>query len=445
MPNYFVAKPKKINLKEAVTLTVEHLDAQGNGVAYWQSKKVFIQGALAQEKVKAKIIEQKSKFIKAKLVEVITKSADRVMPKCQHYQQCGGCDLQHLARDKQLAFKRQKLTELFARYGIKQTLPWQPTLLGDEWHYRRKARLGVQYNKQGQATIGFRRRGSNQLQPLKRCVVLAKPLDELFPLLNQVVAQLSQSKSIGHIEAIVTQTQLAKPLVTLVIRQLKPLNEYDKKCWLDVAEQAQWQIIIDQGETCYALTPNMPLCYSLPHHLTIEFSHKDFIQVNEVVNEQMITQALHWLALKADDIVLDLFCGLGNFSLPIATQVKQVVGIEGVSDMVKRAKQNAVNNHVTNIEFYQADLNAPWLENTWARKAFTQAILDPARAGAYVAVEQLLQLQIGTILYVSCDPATLAKDSQLLIDAGYKITKIALMDMFTHTKHSETMVLFELH
>ena len=445
MANYFVAKPKKNNKKETVTLIVERIDNQGQGVAYFKKKPVFIEGVLPSEKVKVIITEQKSKYSKAKLLEVITQSVDRVMPKCQHYQQCGGCDLQHLACDKQLDFKESKLQELFSRQKISQCLPWQTRLVAKVWHYRRKARIGVQYNKQGQAIIGFRHRGSNQLQPLKKCTVLVQPLSELFLPLQYIINQLTQSKAIGHIEVIYSKNIIGSEKVTLVIRQLKMLNEQDKTLWLEAIQQYGWQIIIDEGKSSYALSVNNSLCYSLPNGIQINFQYNDFIQVNNDINQKMVEQALTWLALQKNDIVLDLFCGLGNFSLPIAKKVQQVVGIEGVKDMVKRAEQNANDNSITNAEFFQADLNASWLANNWAEKAFTKVVLDPARAGAFAAIEQLLTLKIPTILYVSCDASTLAQDSKLLIEAGYQIAKIGLMDMFTHTKHSETMVLFELN
>jgi 23S rRNA (uracil1939-C5)-methyltransferase len=446
MANYFVAQPKKNNKKEPVTFIVERLDNQGQGVAYLNNKPVFIPSALPNEKVKAVITEQKSKYSKAKLLDILNVSADRVIPKCQHYQQCGGCDLQHVARDKQLDFKETQLQELFSRQSIKQSLPWQQRLLADAWHYRRKARIGVQYNKQGQATVGFRRRGSNQLQPIKKCMILTTDLAEIFQPLLHTINQLSQSKSIGHIEVNSSNyTPLNQPLVTVIIRQLKPLNEQDKNHWLQAATLYNWHIIIDEGQNSYPLTAENTLYYKPNDKVKIKFQPNDFIQVNDKINQQMVRQAIAWLSLSASDTVLDLFCGLGNFSLPIAQYVKQVVGVEGVIEMVERAADNASENNIVNTEFFQADLNAQWLAKSWAQKGFTKVILDPARAGAFIAIEQLVKLKIVTILYISCDATSLAKDSKLLVEAGYSISKIALMDMFTHTKHSETMVLFELN
>jgi 23S rRNA (uracil1939-C5)-methyltransferase len=185
------------------------------------------------------------------------------------------------------------------------------------------------------------------------------------------------------------------------------------------------------------------LSYVLEDEINIHFSNTDFIQVNQQVNLRMITQALDWLKPEANDQILDLFCGLGNFSLPLAKRVAKVVGVEGVQLMVNKAQANAQLNNIDNCQFYQADLNSQWLSNSWAKNNFTKVLLDPARAGAEQAVEQITQLNVATILYVSCDPTTLAIDSQHLLEKGYSIVKIGLIDMFSQTKHVETMVLFQ--
>jgi 23S rRNA (uracil1939-C5)-methyltransferase len=445
MANYFKAKPKKVITQSPIRLTIERLDNNGQGVGFYDKKPTFVQGALPAEQVKVQIIEQKSKFNKAKLLEVVKASEYRQQPRCIHFQQCGGCDLQHLTVSAQLIFKQQKLTELFNRQNLEQTLPWQEPITAPAWHYRRKARIGVQYNKNGQAIIGFRRAASNQLHAIKNCPVLVEQLADIFTQLNKVFSELSQSQPIGHIEVLVTQHQQNQAnlsQVTLVIRQLKPINKDDKQCWQKLAQQHSWQILLDDGEQVIPLVEYQALQFTVPENINIQFNSNDFIQVNDAINQQMINQAICWLNLDADDKILDLFCGLGNFTLPIAKQVKHIVGIEGVVSMVERAQQNARANNISNADFYQADLNKPWLEQLWAQQPFSKVILDPARAGALGAINQVIKLKIPTILYVSCDPATLALDSKTLITSGYTITKIALMDMFTHTKHSETMVLF---
>jgi 23S rRNA (uracil1939-C5)-methyltransferase len=220
------------------------------------------------------------------------------------------------------------------------------------------------------------------------------------------------------------------------------MNKADKQLWLDASKKNNWQVVIDNGDNLTPISEISELQYSLPNHVEIKFEPKDFIQVNHDVNVKMIKQAMQWLALKPTDNVLDLFCGLGNFTLPLAQQVESVVGVEGLQVMVDKAKENALSNKINNCSFYQADLNDDWLSAPWNKTDFDKVILDPARAGAYQALEQLLKLSISSILYISCDPSSLSRDSELILKRGYKMEKISIMEMFPQTKHIETMVLF---
>jgi len=436
MANFFKPSEKKENKGRSLTLNVERLDNNGQGVARYNKKPVFISGALAGEKIVAKIVEQKGKYSRAKIISVLDASVHRVKARCRHFSSCGGCDLQHLDYSQHIAFKQQKVASLFSRNNVNSKLPWHKAILGEPWNYRRKARIGVQYDKTGQVTIGFRQRSTNNLIAIKNCPVLMKSADNIFAELIKVMADLTLTQAIGHIEVIATQH------ITLVIRQLKPLNESDTKIWQLYADKNQWGIFIDNGKQVEPLTPVRRLHYPLINNIEIDFEVQHFIQVNHDVNVKMVQQAITWLSLNCDDIVLDLFCGLGNFSLPIAKNVAHLVGIEGVQLMVDQADKNAKKNNINNCSFYQADLNSEWGEVSWAALKFNKVLLDPARAGAYEAVQQITKMNIAEILYVSCDPATLAKDSEYLIGQGYQIEKIALMEMFSQTKHIETMVLF---
>ena len=436
MANFFQANNKKQSLGQVVDIKIERLDHNGCGVAKLNNKPLFIEQTLPEEVVKVKIIEQKSKYLRGKIIEIIKPNEKRVEPLCQHYRLCGGCDLQHLEFSEHLAFKQQKITQLFERNQVKQSLPWQESIVSEPWHYRRKARLGVQYDKQGHVTLGFRQKGTNQLTAIKQCYVLVESIASIFIPLKKVLDNLSISRSVGHIEVIETDQ------INVVVRQVKKLNDLDKALWLNCAEENQWQVFIDDGEQVTALTQNQPLSYQLLNGLKLTFNSQDFIQINHQVNQQMVDQAMTWLSLSPKDVVLDLFCGLGNFSVSLAQKVQQVIGIEGVQTMVDRAADNAKNNQLDNCQFYQADLNAGWLSKDWAKTQFDKVLLDPARAGALEAIEQLVKLAVPSILYVSCDPSTLARDAKRLIDHGYKIEKIALIDMFSQTKHVETMVLF---
>lgn len=448
MANYFKPKPKAHQIGQQISLTIEKLNDNAHGVGQFKNKPIFVMGALPNEQVDVKVIEQKSKFLRGKLIKVIKEVPERSVPQCRYFYSCGGCDLQHINFEEHLKIKQTRLEHLLSRQGVltsaESNLPWQQPITSEPWHYRRKARIGVQYNKKGEAIVGFRQKGTNQLVDIKKCVVLTSPLSDIFVALKETIDKLTLSKSIGHIEVIDTDS------VTVVIRQLKALNSQDSQLWLLAAQSHQWNIIIDDGKTLEPLnnsteqSPPDLLSYPLPQSLVLQFPVQSFIQVNQAVNEKMILQALAWLELKADDMVLDLFCGLGNFSLPIAQQVKQVVGVEGVQSMVVQAQKNAQYNQLENCQFYQADLNSDWHDAQWTQIKYNKVLLDPARAGAEEALQTLVKFNISSVLYVSCDPETLARDIKYLIDHGYKIQKIALMDMFSQTKHIETMVLFNL-
>jgi len=465
MANYFKAAVKPKKLHQLLTVTVDKLDMNGVGVARWQSKPIFIAGALPSEVVEVKVIEQKSKYSRAKLISISKKSESRAIPKCQHFGVCGGCDLQMLDLEEQLLFKQQKITDLFSRSFSTQSLtdkintsalPWQVAIKSSPWHYRRKARIGVQFDKKSQATIGFRQKSTNQLAAIKSCPVLVEPLNVIFPLLKKLLAQLTVKSAIGHIEVIQadivdikSQNEIDDKIV-LIVRQLRAMSEADVRLWQLSAQKNNWHVIIDDGDKqlpLISLKDNIPtvLSYELGDSSKIYFSSSDFIQINHQVNNAMINQALAWLNILPSDNVLDLFCGLGNFSLALAKYAKCVVGVEGVQGMVDKAIRNGQINDFDNCKFYQADLNSDWLRESWAKgDAFDKVLLDPARAGAEEAVRQIAELKIPNVLYVSCDPATLARDSAVLVSQGYKLEKISLMDMFSQTKHVETMVLFTL-
>ncbi|ALO35710.1 23S rRNA methyltransferase [Colwellia sp. MT41] len=465
MANFFKATVKPQTCNQRLTVSIEKLDINGVGVARWQNKPVFIAGALPNEVVDVKIIEQKSKYARAKLIAIGKQSEHRVEPQCQHFGVCGGCDLQMLDITEQLRFKQDKVSELFSRFFSSQDnvvkvdgkdLPWQAPIKSSPWHYRRKARIGVQFDKKSHATIGFRQKSTNQLAAIKSCPVLVEPLNDIFPLLKKLLAQLTVKSAIGHIEVIqadilekhLPELRQKDKQVVLVIRQLKPMNATDIELWQSYAQQYGWHVIIDDGNQQVRLAGSKEnssavFSYTLADKNKIYFASSDFIQINHQVNNAMISQALAWLNILPSDKVLDLFCGLGNFSLALAKYAKLLVGVEGVQVMVDKASHNAQVNGLDNCQFYQADLNSHWLLASWANgQVFDKVLLDPARAGAEQAVSQIAKLQIPSVLYVSCDPATLARDSAILIAHGYKLEKISLIDMFAQTKHVETMVLF---
>lgn len=453
MANFFkvnTKKPIQSQKKVKLTVNVEKLDLNGGGVAYYKNKPVFINGALPNEKIEVMLLEQKNKYSIAKLLKINKASKARVEAKCPHFNLCGGCDIQHLEYSQQLSFKRDKVVELFSRAGIDRNiidkLQWQEAVSSSPWNYRRKARVGVQFDKNSHATIGFRQKSTNQLVAIKTCPVLVEPANAIFPLLKEIIGQLSVKKSIGHIEVICTEytddSKITFTKLTLVIRQIREINAHDSKLWHEYATKHQWQLEFQANDKKPPASLDNNLSYSLLDEIQINFSTTDFIQINQQVNSAMVKQALVWLEPNENDYVLDLFCGLGNFSFPLARKVSQVIGVEGVQSMVDKASNNAHFNNINNCRFYQADLNSDWLANEWAENKFNKVLIDPARAGAELAIEQVVKLKIPTVLYVSCEPTSLARDSQILLNSGYQIEKIGLIDMFSQTKHVETMVLF---
>jgi len=470
MANFFKVNTKKSvknKEKQRKTVEIKKLDLNGCGVAYCNNKPVFINGTLPNENVEIRLVEQKNKYAIAKLLTINKASENRVVAKCQHFTLCGGCDLQHLEYLQQLNFKQNKVIELFSRTGIASSvidvLPWQKPILSSPWGYRRKARIGVQFDKNSEATIGFRQKSTNQLVAVKSCPVLVEPADTIFPELKELINKLSVKKAIGHIEVICTDTALLENFhlgksneslikLTLIVRQIRAINEPDRMVWQEYAKKNQWNVHFQESESNNkennkenrgSVNTVADLSYRLVDDIQINFSNTDFIQINQQVNLAMIEQALAWLMPQKNDHILDLFCGLGNFSLPLASKVSSVIGVEGVQSMVDKATANAVFNNIDNCRFFQADLNDEWLSNKWAKNKFSKVLLDPARAGAEFAIEQVIKLGISTILYISCEPTTLAKDSQLLLLKGYRIKKIGLIDMFSQTKHVETMILFQ--
>lgn len=433
--------PTNANLVgKVISLEIERLDINGVGVGKYQKKSVFVENSLVGEKVAAKVLEQNSKLIRAKAQKVTNVSKDRVKPKCQHYYQCGGCDLQHLSHEGQLSFKLQKVAELFSRQGISE-LNWANPVTAEPWQYRRKARIGIQYNKLGEAIVGFRKKSSNTLTDINECKTLLPVFDGVFSLIRETLSEANQAEALGHIEVISGQQ------TTVVLRVLRKLSTASISAWQFFEKKLGCRVLLDDGSGVSFLSKrddnsDISLSYDLLNQ-TLSFTPNSFIQVNPSVNQAMVAQAIDWLSLEEGEQVLDLFCGIGNFSLPIAEQVSNVIGVEGVDTMVVQASENAASNALDNARFYQIDLNSDWQHQPWRQHKFDKVLLDPARAGAEQACQQVLSLDAEKILYVSCEPSTLARDAKILIDGGYQLKKVGLIDMFSQTKHVETMVLFE--
>ncbi len=440
MAQFFKASRPRQDSGKPRQFIIDKLDHQGRGIAREKGKPVFIEGALPGEQVSAKISENKKNYSSARLIKVLTPSELRIPPACPHYGVCGGCNLQHLDGQAQLAQKQQSLVELFARFADTQPESWADSITGSEWGYRRAARFGLQYNKNNKRLgMGFRGKASNTLVDQKVCPVLEPKLESLIDPLKQVLQGLKSKAHLGHCELVLSAQG---PVVSL--RHLKPLADQDRQSLLTFAQSQQIKMVLLPDSLTQKVLHGEAQSSYWVKDTEIKFAPGDFIQVNNTINEAMVSQALDWLCLEKTDRVLDLFCGLGNFSLPLGKRAGSVVGVEGVEAMVERARLNALNAGLENVEFFHADLSADFTRESWASQPFDKVLLDPARAGALNSMPYLAKLKARKLVYVSCNAATLARDSKELLAQGYKLKRLGLMDMFPHTSHMESMALFEL-
>ncbi|KQB01697.1 23S rRNA (uracil(1939)-C(5))-methyltransferase [Vibrio metoecus] len=436
MARFFQPKKHSTLDKKHQPVTIERLDHQGSGLAFLQKKPLFVEGALPGEEVLIQLTESKSKYARGQLIKVLKPSPERVAPFCAYYAQCGGCDLQHLDRAGQINHKQQALSQLMVKFAG-QSLALSAPVCSDDQGYRRRARLSLMWDKKTQQLqFGFRRKQSKAIVNVTHCPVLEPSLNALLPELNTLLSQWSQPELLGHVELVKGDNT-----PVLVLRHLGVLAEQDRQSLSDFATQKGLTLYLTleagalqhvQGEPPYCEETGSCLRF-LPNH---------FIQVNRSVNQQMVEQALNWLEVNKQDRVLDLFCGLGNFTLPLAAQAQEVVGIEGVEEMVQHATHNAKLNQINNVAFYQANLEQDMTNASWAQQKFAKVLLDPARAGAEGIVDQLAALGAERVVYVSCNPATLARDSQSLLSQGFHLEKLGMLDMFPHTSHLESMALF---
>lgn len=420
------------------------LSHEAHGVARLDGKAVFVTDALPGERVMLRRVRRHRNFDEAVLESVLTPSPDRVMPACPHYGTCGGCALQHLAPPAQLAFKQAQLLENLARLGGVEPARLLDPLTGPAWGYRRRARLGIKHvPRKGRVLVGFRERSAPYVADLHECRVLAAPLGELLDPLADLVGRLSIATRVPQAEAAVADNACA-----LVLRVLEPPSEADLGLLRAFEREQAVRLYLQPGgpATVESLTPGQPpLQYSLPAFgLTIEFEPTDFIQVNARLNEAMVGRAVELLAAGPGDRVLDLFCGLGNFSLPLARHAGAVVGVEGDAGLVQRAGRNAARQDIENVNYVVADLMAPAIDAPWATDTYEKVLLDPPRAGAREVLPVVAASGAGRVVYISCHPGSLARDAGLLVqEHGFRLVAAGVMDMFPHTTHVEAMAVFE--
>ncbi|SMQ94837.1 23S rRNA 5-methyluridine methyltransferase [Xanthomonas fragariae] len=426
---------------------ITDLSHDGRGVARRDGeggKVTFISGALPGELVRAEPTAHSRHFDEARTVEVLEASPQRVTPRCPHFGVCAGCVLQHLEELQQILSKQRVLMDNLERIGHVTPQTVLPALVGDNWGYRRKGRFSVRrVEKKDKTLVGFRELDPRFVADLSVCYTVIPQIGEKIPLLAALVEGMDGKRDIPQIEFIAGDAA-----VVLTVRHMQPLSERDRQALTEFAQAQGFAIFLQPGgvDSVHPLWPHdVPLSFRLPQwDVELAFRPLDFIQVNASLNQKMIAHALTLLDAKPDDRVLDLFCGLGNFTLPLARGVREVVGVEGDAGLVARAKENAQRNGLDNAQFYAADLTQDQRNAAWMRQGFDKLLLDPPRSGALEVLQQLPLKKFERIVYVSCHPGSLARDAGYLVNAqGFTLKAAGAMDMFPHTAHVESIAVFE--
>lgn len=430
---------------EPLAVQIEDLTHEGDGVCRIDGKATFVHGALPGERVMAKPARRFRSYDEADLVEVLEASDERVEPRCDVFGTCGGCSLQHLAEDKQIARKQQILIDNLERLGKVEPGTVLPPLRGSAWGYRRKARLGVKsvYGK-GRVLVGFRERNAPYITDATQCEILADPVGKLLSPLSEMIGQLSIASRLPQIEVAIGDNATA-----LVFRILEALTEADREVLLAFGRKHQVQMWLQtKGPDTVHPMPEQgdvePLYYEIPaFDVKVEFLPSDFTQINPEINQQMVPKALELLQVEPTHSVLELFSGLGNFTLPLAKQAAKVVTVEGDDGLVKRAHENAVRQGFNNVETHVGNLFEDQSDMAWSKSKYDRVLLDPARSGAVEILPTVAATGAQRIVYVSCHPGTLARDAGILVNEyGYRLEAAGVMDMFPHTAHVESIALF---
>ena len=433
-------------LHQVFDLSIHDLSHDGRGVGRREDgKTVFVSGALPGETVRVEQTGRNRHFDEAKTLEVLVASPDRVPPACAHFGVCAGCVMQHLDAPKQIEAKRRVLQDNLRRIGHVEPAEELPPLTGAAWGYRRKGRFSVRYvEKKGKTVVGFRETNPRFVAELQQCHTVVPEIGRRIGEIEAVVESLDAKRTIPQIEFIAGDAAIA-----LVFRHLEPLSADDRAKLVAFAQRTAFAVFLQPGgvDTVAPLWPETAPALSFAiagHDVTLDFRPLDFIQVNADLNVRMIDAAIALLDPQPDDRVLDLFCGLGNFTLPLARRAGQVVGVEGDAGLVARARANAQRNGLANVEFHAADLAKDLSREPWMQAGFGKLLLDPPRAGAAEVLAQLPLKGIHRIVYVSCHPGSLARDAGFLVrERGFRLVSAGAMDMFPQTAHVESIALFE--
>ena len=430
---------------EPVELAIDDLSHDGRGVATYEDKRVFVRRALPGERVRVRITARKRRYDEGEVLEIIEASPDRIEPRCPHFGLCGGCSLQHLDSARQIEYKHNTLVQNLTRIGKVVPAAWWAPLSGPAWGYRRKARLSVRHvRRKERVLVGFRETYGRFVADMQECHVLDPRVATQLPKLSALIHAMEARETIPQIEVACGDASCA-----LVFRHLEELCASDLGMLREFAQTSGLAVLLQPGgpDTIHPLQPeSIALSFRLADFgLELAFGPSDFIQVNAAMNNRMIARALELLDPGPQERVLDLFCGLGNFTLPIATRAGEVVGVEGDAALIRKAADNAARNDIRNAHFHLADLNtepgaAPWLQG-----GYDAVLIDPPRSGAEFILPHVAASGARRVVYVSCHPASLARDAGILVqEYGFRLAGAGVMDMFPHTGHVESIALFEL-
>lgn len=441
---------KKARNAEPAELLIERLSHEGRGIAHHEGRIVFVDQALPGERVLARFTSMKGSYAEASTEQVLSAAATRVVPPCPHFSICGGCSLQHMESSAQLEFKEAMVHEKLAHGMGDAAYERLPVISSNTTGYRRKARLAVRHvGKKERVLVGFRERSSSFIADMDSCVVLDPKVGRLLPLLATLIQSMDASRQLPQVEVAVGDDLPGKPSCALVFRHLAPLSldDVERLRTFAMAQELDLYLQPKGPDSVHKLHPvggDDRLYYQHPgFDLELAFHPMDFTQVNAAVNLAMVELALELLQPGPQESVLDLFCGLGNFTLPLARRAAHVLGVEGVTEMVSRGHENARRNQLSNADFVCADLTRPPAEHAWLQQGFDKVLLDPPRSGALEVLPAVVTAKPRRIVYVSCNPATLARDAAWLGQNHYRLVAAGAMDMFPHTSHVEAIALFE--
>jgi 23S rRNA (uracil1939-C5)-methyltransferase len=425
-------------------LDIIALDSRGMGLAEHAGKSLQVFDALAGEKVIARYLFGRNQRGKAETLEVLQSSTDRVQPRCPHFGYCGACSLQHMSMEAQLHRKQTAMLQCLKDIGHVEPVSVYPPLSGPQWNYRRKARLSVRdVAAKDRVLVGFRERNGRYVADMNECHILRSEIADALPKLSRLIESLECRATIPQIEVSCGDEQCA-----LIIRHLEELSATDAESLRLFAHETNLGIFLQPAgpDSMHLLAPgDLQLEYAIKAlGLRFHFEPLDFTQVNGELNQQMVMRALELLDPQPGDNILDLFCGLRNFTLPLATRAAQVLGMEGSEEMVERGRANASLNNLANVDFQRADLYQTCDEAPWPTADYNKILLDPPRSGAQKLLPWIAASKASRVLYISCNPETLARDADILVNKyGFSLRGSGIINMFPHTPHSEAIALFE--